>query len=66
MSSKPTDTLRMLEGKTIKTVHINGVNSVTFETDDGDFQLEVESVLPQFNVYGIQCTKSQKILAVKE
>lgn len=60
MTNSPADSLKVLEGKTITKVSVHGVNSVTFETNEGNFQVEVESVLPSLGVYGLQCTEVDK------
>lgn len=59
MSNSPTDSLKMLEGKTITRVRIFGVNAVTVETNEGTFEIETEAVQPTHGIYGIRCTEDK-------
>lgn len=66
-TSAPTDTFSMLEGKTIKTVRIHGVNCVSFETEDGKFFMaETVCVLPTLGLYGMEMSETTKENIVDE
>lgn len=50
------DTLKALQGETISSVNVLGVNAVVIETLSGKkFMLEVESIMPTLGVYGLVC-----------
>ena len=45
-----------LQGKTISRVNLHGVNCVSLEMSDGtSYMLNVESILPSLNLYGMVC-----------
>ncbi len=56
----PSDSLKLLEGKTIKLVKAHSVNSVTIVTECGQkFEIETEAVIPSMSIYGMNCTQKK-------
>jgi hypothetical protein len=61
MNNDPTNTFKMLQGRTIKRVHLHGINCVTLETTDGKwFRVETVCILPSLGVYGMEVVETNE------
>ena len=51
-----TDTFRLLKGKTIKSVKVQGVNCVTLKMEDGE-SFMIETIVEVLGISGMEVTK---------
>ncbi len=53
MSNGVTDSFKILEGKTIKSVTIQGLNCVLLQTEDGDL-FSIETIIDVLGISGME------------